>query len=237
MHSNYSNRAISVMVLSVLFLPVVLTGQRAHEDAVPLKNWATPLYWQPNRAERDTGVGVTPKITFSNTQLSTAALTFVAITPCRVVDTRGAGGGFTGPSPFSGPSIAPSTSVSFQLQSTAEATITAPAPCGTIPSIAQAYSFNVTVLDTAGAGGFYVSVYPTGSPSSVATIVEYQGQATLSSAAIVPAGTPNGAISVFNSGPNATLDVIIDMNGFFAAPTDLNNNTAVGVGTLARVTI
>jgi hypothetical protein len=236
MHSKCARRTASLLGFLPLLLPVVLTGQRAHEDAVPLKNWATPLYWQPNQAERDAGVGVTPRIKFSTNQLSTAALTFVAITPCRVVDTRGAGGGFTGPAPFSGPSIAPSTGVSFQLQAAAEATITAPAPCGTIPSIAQAYSLNVTVLDKAGAGGFYVSIYPTGSPAAVATIVEYQGQATLSSAAIVPAGTPNGAITVFDSGPNATLDVIIDMNGFFAAPTDLNQNTALGAGALGNST-
>ena len=234
LRSKYSNRTVFLMVLPLLFLPVVLTGQRAHEDAVPLKNWATPLYWQPNQAERDTGVGVTPKITFSTNQLSTSALTFVAITPCRVVDTRGAGGGFTGPAPFSGPSIAPSTSVSFQLQTAAEASITTPAPCGTIPSIAQAYSFNVTVVDKAGAGGFYLSVYPTGSPASVVTIVDYQATpgVTLANAAIVPAGTPNGAITVFDSGPTATVDVIIDMNGFYAAPTDLNQNTAVGAGAL-----
>jgi hypothetical protein len=30
--------------------------------------------------------------------------------------------------------------------------------------------------------------------------------------------------------------VIIDMNGFYAAPSDLNGNTAIGVGTLVSST-
>jgi hypothetical protein len=38
-------------------------------------------------------------------------------------------------------------------------------------------------------------------------------------------------VSIYNAGP-ATTDVIIDMNGYFAAPTDLNGNTAIGAGTL-----
>jgi len=37
---------------------------------------------------------------------------------------------------------------------------------------------------------------------------------------------------VFNSGP-AVTDVIIDMNGFYPAPTDLSGNTAIGSATLA----
>lgn len=38
-----------------------------------------------------------------------------------------------------------------------------------------------------------------------------------------------------NSGPGTT-DVIIDVNGFYAAPSDLNGNTAVGLGTLTNNT-
>jgi hypothetical protein len=57
----------------------------------------------------------------------------------------------------------------------------------------------------------------------------------VANAAVVPAGTPSGGISVFNAGP-ATTDVVVDMNGYFAAPTDLNDNTALGVGTLSNNT-
>ena len=55
----------------------------------------------------------------------------------------------------------------------------------------------------------------------------------MGNAVIVAAGTPTGGISVFNSGPAAIDLVIIDMNGYFAAPTDLAVIPAIGAGTLA----
>jgi hypothetical protein len=220
------------MVLPLLFLPVVLTGQRAQEVVVPLKNWAAPLYWQPNQAERETAVGVTPKISFSTNQVSTSALTFVAISPCRLVDTRGTGANFNGMTPFSGPSLGPSTTTTFPVQSTAEATAdTTPTPCGTIPSIAQAYSFNITAIPKTAGGIAFVTVWPAGAPQpGVSTINDGEG-AILANAAIVPAGTPSGGVNVLNSGP-ATMDLTIDMNGYYAAPSDLNGNTAIGSGAL-----
>lgn len=120
------------------------------------------------------------------------------------------------------------------VQSATEAsTNTTPAPCGVIPSIAQAYSFNLTVVPQ-GTFGF-LSIWPSGlTRPVVSTLNDLQGQ-LLSNAVIVPAGTPSGGVSVYNSGPGPT-DVIIDMNGFFAAPTDLSGNTAIGAGTLASVT-
>ena len=38
----------------------------------------------------------------------------------------------------------------------------------------------------------------------------------MANAAIVPAGSPSGGISVYNNGPSAT-DVVIDLNGYFAS--------------------
>jgi hypothetical protein len=114
MRSECSVRAVSVVIfLLLLFLPVVLTGQTAEENVVPLKNWAAPLYWQPNQNESEsawsTGPGIRPMVP----QLSTSALTFVAITPCRLVDTRGVTAGFNGLTPFSGPSLAASSTTTF----------------------------------------------------------------------------------------------------------------------------
>jgi len=133
--------------------------------------------------------------------------------------------------PFSGPSIPAGGTITIPVQSTAEASAdTTPAPCGTIPSIAQAYSFNVTVVPHSGAVN-YVTLWPSGfSRPVVSTLDDVQG-AIVANAAIVPAGTVSGGVSVFNFGP-AVTDVVIDMNGFFAAPTDLLRNTAIGAGTL-----
>jgi len=227
----------SVAVSLLTLLPMLSMGQRRQGSFVPLKNWATPLYWQPSQAERQAATtGITPQLQFSTNQVSTNALTFVAITPCRLVDTRGAADGFNGIAPFSGPSIPAAGTITIPVQSSAEAVAnTSPAPCGMIPFIAQAYSFNVTVVPAGGGPVAYLSLWPAGAPQPiVATLNDLQGT-IVANAAIVPGGTSNGAVSVFNSGPAAT-DVIIDMNGYFAAPTDVNDNTAVGLGALARNT-
>jgi hypothetical protein len=232
-----------VRVVSLLGLAsMALTAQVARQaDEVPLKNWSTPLYWQPNQSERGSATtalpnSAVPQLQFSVNAVSADALTFVAITPCRLVDTRGAAAGFNGIAPFSGPFIAAKGTLPIPVQSTTEATAdTTPAPCGVIPSIAEAYSFSVTVVPVAGGAVDYVTLWPAGSPQPfVATLNDPQG-ANVANAAIVPAGSPNGGINVYNDGPGAT-NVIIDMNGYFTAPTDLYGNTAIGSGTLASNT-
>jgi hypothetical protein len=214
-----------------------LNAQAARQEhVVPLKNWAAPLYWQPNQVEREAGGRAQPQLRFSTNAVSSDALTFVAITPCRLVDTRGAAAGFNGMAPFSGPSIAPAAAITIPVQSTAEAsTNTVPAPCGVIPTSAQAYSLNLTVVPLGGGAVDYVSLWASGGTQPfVSTLDDVQG-AIVSNAAIVPAGTPTGGISVYNSGPAAT-DVVIDMNGYYTAPTDGKLNTAIGTGTLASNT-
>jgi hypothetical protein len=224
----------------------MLTAQRtrepAQENVIPLKNWASPLYWHPNRVESAAAAraspqnglpqNAAPQLQFPGNVVSADALTFVAITPCRLVDTRGAAVGFDGIAPFIGPSIPGAATVTFPVQSYSEAIAnTTPAPCGSISSIAEAYSFNVTVIPYAGGAANYVTVWPAGSAQPVvSTLDDTQGMIVVN-AVIVAAGEA-GSVSLYNSGP-ATIDVIIDMNGYFAAPTDLIGNTAIGVGTLA----
>ena len=233
---------LSRIVLLLVLASSALTAQVARqENLVPLRNWATPLYWHPNQAERETAGAASPQLQFSANAVSTNALTFVAITPCRLVDTRGAAAGFNGLAPFSGPSIAPAGTIVIPVQSTTEAsTNTSPAPCGVIPSIAEAYSFNLTVVPkVSGTAIDYVTLWPSGTTQPfVSTLDDPQGL-IVSSAAIVPAGPGGipgyGGVSVYNAGPSAT-DVVIDVNGYFAAPSDLNGNTAIGAGTLLNPT-
>lgn len=127
-----------------------------------------------------------------------AALVFHPLTPCRVVDTRGAAGD------LSGPTIATQGSRSFPVLSSS---------CN-VPTDAQAYSLNFTVVPKGPLG--YLSVWPTGqSQPVVSTLNSYNGT-VVANAAIVPAGTA-GDISVYAS--NET-DVIIDINGYFGPSTD-----------------
>ena len=123
-------------------------------------------------------------------------LSFYPVTPCRVADTRNPTG------PFGGPSLAAAQVRSFSIANVA---------CG-IPSNAQAYSLNMTVVPS-GALSF-LTTWPAGqSQPVVSTLNAFTGTVT-ANAAIVPAGV-SGAISVYVTN---TTDLIIDINGYFAAP-------------------
>jgi YVTN family beta-propeller protein len=121
-------------------------------------------------------------------------LRFVAVTPCRLVDTRNANGEFGGP-PLQG-----QTSRSFPLPQ---------ASCN-IPATAAAYSLNVTVVPHGPLG--YLTVWPTGEDQPyVSTLNSYDGRVK-ANAAIVPAGY-QGAVSVYVSDPT---NVVLDIDGYFA---------------------
>ncbi len=63
---SYSKYSGPVSLLA--FLPMVLTAQVARQVDIPLKNWATPLYWQPNQSERATAGDALPQLQFSANQ-------------------------------------------------------------------------------------------------------------------------------------------------------------------------
>ena len=122
-------------------------------------------------------------------------LQFVAITPCRVADTRRPNG------PFGGPPISGATIREFAIPNS---------PCG-VPSSAAAYSLNVTVVPAGPLG--YLTVWPSGQDQpNISTLNSLDGRIK-ANAAIVPAGA-SGAISIFAS--NLT-NVVLDINGYFTA--------------------
>lgn len=120
---------------------------------------------------------------------------FVAVTPCRLVDTRNP----VDPNNLGGPTMNASETRTMHLIAS---------PCG-LPSNASAYSLNITVVPSGSLG--FLTIWPTGSPQPlVSTLNAPQGN-VLANAAIVAAGTM-GDVNVFVS--NKT-DVIIDINGYF----------------------
>ena len=140
--------------------------------------------------------------TFTITQAGTTTngLGFYPVTPCRVVDTR-AGQGFTGQ--FGPPSMTAGQTRSFTIPSSG---------CN-IPTTAQAYSLNVTVVPPAGLG--YLTIWPAGQTQPYVSTLNSLNGAVLANATIVPAGT-SGAVSVYVTDAS---DVIIDINGYFAPST------------------
>ena len=205
------------IALSVL-VPLTLTAQVAREhDPLLVRNWPAPLYWQPPATAEATA----QQAAATNPPVGSTALVFVAMAPCRLVDTR-QGQGFSGS--FGPPSIAAGLPVrTIPVQSSTNCSV---------PYFAQAYSFNVTVV--APGPLIYLTLYPATfgtqpSPPNASTLNAPNG-GIVANAAIVPAGTDaHGSVNVYAS--NAT-DLIIDINGYYAPPSDANGNSALGAGSL-----
>jgi len=129
--------------------------------------------------------------------VSSSTLAFYPLTPCRVVDTRNA------PAPLGGPYLTGGVPRDFPiLESNC-------IPQGVSP---QAYSLNFTAVPHGPLG--YLTVWPCDQIQPyVSTLNSYGGQ-VVANAAIVPAGK-NGDVCMYAS--NDT-DLVIDINGYFAAP-------------------
>jgi hypothetical protein len=125
---------------------------------------------------------------------------FYPLTPCRLVDTRGTDG------QLGGPRLAAQTPRSFLvLQSSC-------IPAGLNP---KAYSLNFTVIPNPSRQPLgYLSVWPTGESQPVVSTLNNPTATIVANAAIVPAGT-GGAIDVY---AYDTTDLLIDIDGYFAAP-------------------
>ena len=135
------------------------------------------------------------------TQAVDPPLAFYTLAPCRVADTR-AGNGFS--DAFGPPSLAGGATRNFPIPSSS---------CN-VPSNAQAYSFNITVVPPGPLS--YLTAWPTGSPLPVAATLSSLAGNVVGNAAIVASGTA-GSISLYASNPT---DVVIDINGYFAAPAE-----------------
>lgn len=204
---------------SFLLLPVLMNAQllRPH-DPVALKHWAAPLYWQPAQTSAGERTFPTaPNATGAPTNAS--PLVFVAMQPCRVVDTRS---GSTLAMAFGPPSLSAGDSRTFPILSSTTCNI---------PATAQAYSFEITVIPPGPLA--YVTAFPTGQSNPVAAIAVESPQGVMASnTGIIPAGV-NGSVDIYAN--NAT-DIVIDINGYYASITNANANTALGTGALANNT-
>jgi hypothetical protein len=220
------------LVLLTAVVSLVLSAQVGRQrDTLPLKHWTAPLYWQPTQIPAPGQAVVATPSDATGFSASANPLVFVAMLPCRVVDTR-TGNGFTGA--FGPPSLVGGVSRTFPILSITTCTI---------PTEAQAYSFDITVVPPGPLT--YVAAYPTGQPTPVAAIAVESPQGTLASnTGIIPAGS-NGSIDVYASNPT---DLVVDINGYyvsfaFAFPnlnamesnTVGNSNTAIGFNALLNV--
>jgi len=140
-------------------------------------------------------------VVFLGIGLGTSGLRYVAVSPCRVADTRTANG------TFGGPILAANTSRSFPIPAGA---------CG-IPATAQAYALNITVVPSGALSDLYV--FPTGQTVPATALLTSDGR-TKSNAAIVAAGT-SGGVSLR---PTQNTQAVIDITGYFVPAS---NGTAL----------
>lgn len=208
-----NSRELRSVAAVLALLPMVLSAQTGRERIqVALKHWAAPLYWQPSQHEAETIAATT-----APTAPLTTPLVFVAMTPCRVVDTRAGSGYSNGLGP---PSLAGVASRTFPIRSSTT--------CSIPPAFA--YSFEITVVPPGPLA--YLTAYPTGTTSPVAAIAVQSPQGFLASnTGVIPAGI-GGSIDVYASNPT---DVVIDVNGYYISLNGgaVTTNTALGYLALA----
>ncbi len=126
---------------------------------------------------------------------------FYPVTPCRIIDTRSPDGHLGGP--FLHAQIERDFPV---LES----------PCLVGLSPPEAYSLNFTVVPhPSGHHLGYLTVWPEGQTQPVVSTLNNPTATVVANAAIVPAGT-GGGIATYASDDT---DLIVDINGYFAAPT------------------
>jgi hypothetical protein len=116
------------------------------------------------------------------------------------VDTRNANG------EFGGPPITGGTSRSFPIpqQTTCN-----------IPSTAAAYSLNVTLVPIQNGPVGYLTIWPTGEDQPLVSTMNSLDGRIKANAAIMPGGY-QGAVSVYVTN---TTNVVLDIDGYFAAPS------------------
>lgn len=125
---------------------------------------------------------------------------FYPMTPCRVVDTRRAWG------PFGQPRLETNRTRHFPILNS---------DCIPPGANTAAYSLNVTVVPNPSQQPLsYLTIWPAGQSQPAVSTLNNPTATVVANAAIVPAGS-EGDIEVYSS--NST-DLILDINGYFAAP-------------------
>jgi hypothetical protein len=155
------------------------------------------------------GLGLLAVVSTASATDLTGQLSFVGITPCRIVQTFGTT--FTGQA--GPPSLVASADRTFQMTGTVPGV---PAQCG-IPTAAVAISVNFTVTGFSAQGD--LRVRPAGAALGSVSIINYQLE-NIANATIVPLGPSGGGENGITIHCDAAgTDFIADVNGYFIAST------------------
>lgn len=190
--------------VSLAFLLVGVGTLRAQHVIVPIQNWTVPPY-----TAASAGGGLSTMTDISGQRA------FVAISPCRMADTRSIDG-FTGQA--GGPALTSFFDRNFQISGSPGGIPGPPASCaaGTIPLDADAVSVQITVVTPTSAGNL-VAWQAGAAPPSVSVLNWDAGTIALGNGTIIPLSA-GGAMAVrLNTGTaGQQAHVIIDVNGYFS---------------------
>ncbi|HYK59443.1 MAG TPA: hypothetical protein VEV85_08420 [Bryobacteraceae bacterium] len=142
-----------------------------------------------------------------------SGLIFIAITPCRAVDTRYPGGA------FGTPSLVANTPRIFPVPAS---------NCG-VP-VAAAYSMNFVSITPAGQAVGFVAAWQDDRPWPGTVVLNALQGGIVDNSAIVPAGA-DGGIQVMAT---ANCDLVIDLNGYYADWESSGISGAAGSSGTAR---
>ena len=133
-------------------------------------------------------------------------LTYTPLPPCRIVDTRVAGG-----------AIAANSTRSFKAINSANFTSQGGSAtnCGTLGLSASAVALNITAVTPASSG--YATVFPFGTSQPLASSVNYSAGAVVNNSILSPIPNPLQA-SDFTVYTFAQSHYVIDIVGYFAPP-------------------
>ena len=169
-------------------------AQRVHPDTIPVKNW--PMRKSSDQALNDQSAAAAG---------STSGLVFIAITPCRVMDTRAQGGsGKTGA--FGPPSLVADQARVIPVPSS---------NCG-VP-VAAAYSMNFVSITPLGQAVGWIAAWQDGKAWPGTVVLNALQGGIVDNSAIVQAGV-DGGIQVLATDD---CDLVIDMNGYYVQATSV----------------
>ena len=206
-----STRVSAKVLVALLALPAGALAVQPAGRNLPLSQWAAAPYWTPPvETERLAVASVDP----TTVGTPPTPVPFVAVTPCRLFDSR-LGQGF--PGAFGPPSLLASTPRTVPIPSSTA--------CPGLPATAAAWSLNFIAVGVgSGYTTAFLSAFPTGGSFSNTSVVNFLPGLPSSGMSVVKAGT-GGAIDLF---VNYEADVVIDINGYYASTgvvTSLNART------------
>jgi hypothetical protein len=209
--------------ISALFTAVACllsAGAVPAEEADRISTWTAPPFWMAQEADAPSEDPDGPDAaqargrTAEGRQALIAgptALPFIALPPCRLVDTRGN-------APLTGGFLPAATVRSYILFGV----------CA-VPANAKAISLNAVVVKPVGPG--FLTLWPQGEAFPPVSTLNFLGNDVIVNAAVVPLSVTGGiSVALGVSGG----DVVLDTNGYYASQAEVTSlNTLSGDLTLA----